>query len=388
MDIKFKVTNQKLEHTNTDYLVNHAHNYHQIKIDFTTPDWENRTIFIILKNNNEAYRFNYNREPIIVPGAIITGNNFKISAYGVDTNQNRITTNELGILLHQAGYTTEISEIPEEEVDIIADIYQRLDLKLDISSVDDVLDINSSNPVENKIITGHLNDKSDKGHKHLLSDVSDFPGLANVATSGSYNDLTDKPTIETLGGVINVIKQGTPDDDYFATYIITQAGSQAGVKINIPKDKFLKSCEVKTCTVEDVPEGFHIGDIYLDMVFNVESGERHQYVLLNALIDVYTADNVTLELVNGQFKVKNKGIGSTQLSDDVNLKLGYAETFNNSACKNITSNDLVYWNAKQDTTNLTTEWGSTLSDMKYPSEKLVKNYVDSCVGNIQEYVNR
>jgi len=262
----------------------------------------------------------------------------------------------------------------------------KLNTKLNISAVDDELDINSADPVQNKVILTALNGKADSIHNHLVNDITDFPSLANVATSGNYNDLTNKPTLESLGGIINVIRQNVPDDDYFATYIITQAGSQVGVKINIPKDKFLKSCEVKTCTVEDVPEGFHVGDIYLDMVFNESTGDRHQYVLLNDLIDIYSADNVTLELVNGQFRVKAKGIGATQLSDDVNLKLGYADTFNSSACKNITSSDLLYWNAKQDAANLTTSWGSTLSDIKYPSEKLVKNTIDNYIGDINDYI--
>lgn len=36
---------------------------------------------------------------------------------------------------------------------------------------------------------------STTGHKHTKSEITDFPTLATVATSGSYNDLTNKPTI-------------------------------------------------------------------------------------------------------------------------------------------------------------------------------------------------
>lgn len=32
-------------------------------------------------------------------------------------------------------------------------------------------------------------------HTHTKSDITDFPTLATVATSGSYNDLNNKPTI-------------------------------------------------------------------------------------------------------------------------------------------------------------------------------------------------
>lgn len=42
-------------------------------------------------------------------------------------------------------------------------------------------------------ITAQLLNKSNVGHKHSASDITS--GLANVATSGSYDDLSNKPTI-------------------------------------------------------------------------------------------------------------------------------------------------------------------------------------------------
>ena len=41
------------------------------------------------------------------------------------------------------------------------------------------------------------NGKADAVHTHTVSDVTDFPSLATVATTGDYDDLTDKPTIPT-----------------------------------------------------------------------------------------------------------------------------------------------------------------------------------------------
>ena len=43
-----------------------------------------------------------------------------------------------------------------------------------------------------------LTGKSNVGHTHLTSEVTDFPSLASVATTGNYNDLTSKPTIPTV----------------------------------------------------------------------------------------------------------------------------------------------------------------------------------------------
>lgn len=48
---------------------------------------------------------------------------------------------------------------------------------------------------------GHTHTKSDVtdfSHTHTKSEISDFPSLATVATSGSYSDLSNKPTIPTI----------------------------------------------------------------------------------------------------------------------------------------------------------------------------------------------
>ena len=61
--------------------------------------------------------------------------------------------------------------------------------------VDDELSTTSTNPVENRIITDALNNKADTSHNHTKSEIVDFPDLSAVATSGDYNDLSNKPAI-------------------------------------------------------------------------------------------------------------------------------------------------------------------------------------------------
>lgn len=46
-----------------------------------------------------------------------------------------------------------------------------------------------------KLTKTALDGKSNTGHTHTKSEVTDFPTLSTVATSGSYNDLSNKPTI-------------------------------------------------------------------------------------------------------------------------------------------------------------------------------------------------
>lgn len=48
-----------------------------------------------------------------------------------------------------------------------------------------------------------LTGKSDVGHTHTTSAITDFPSLATVATSGDYDDLLDKPTIPSKVSDLN-----------------------------------------------------------------------------------------------------------------------------------------------------------------------------------------
>lgn len=77
-------------------------------------------------------------------------------------------------------------------------------------------------------------------HTHIRSDITDFPTLAAVATSGSYDDLSNKPTIppaytlpiasaSALGGVKSATTGTTSGRDYNV-----QINSDGIMKVNVP----------------------------------------------------------------------------------------------------------------------------------------------------------
>ena len=77
-------------------------------------------------------------------------------------------------------------------------------------------------------------------HTHTKSDITDFPTLATVATSGSYDDLSNKPTIPSayilpiasasaLGGVKSATTGTTSGRDYKV-----QINSDGTMKVNVP----------------------------------------------------------------------------------------------------------------------------------------------------------
>lgn len=54
-----------------------------------------------------------------------------------------------------------------------------------------------TNKADKTYVDEELNNKAASVHGHVKADITDFPNLSNVATSGSYNDLSNKPTIPT-----------------------------------------------------------------------------------------------------------------------------------------------------------------------------------------------
>lgn len=77
-------------------------------------------------------------------------------------------------------------------------------------------------------------------HTHTKSDITDFPTLAAVAVSGSYNDLSNKPTIppaytlpiasaSTLGGVKSSTTGTTLGRDYNV-----EINDDGTMKVNVP----------------------------------------------------------------------------------------------------------------------------------------------------------
>lgn len=93
----------------------------------------------------------------------------------------------------------------------------------------------------------------------------------------------------------SVMKKETADSGYAATYVLAKDGEAVGEPINIPKDYLVKSAGVKTAAEADVPvAGYKVGDKYIDFVVNTvadDGNESHIYLLVQELVDAYTAGN-------------------------------------------------------------------------------------------------
>lgn len=77
-------------------------------------------------------------------------------------------------------------------------------------TVDSALSSTSENPVQNKVINSALNEKQATITSSNPLSASLVSGLSTVATSGSYSDLSNKPTIPAAAnnGTLTIQKNG------------------------------------------------------------------------------------------------------------------------------------------------------------------------------------
>lgn len=158
-------------------------------------------------------------------------------------------------------------------------------------------------------------------------------GIVQLNTSTDDSSVTQAATPSAVQAVyqlaqeksVTVNKLNTATNGYLATYEIKQGGILLG-KIEIPKDFLIKSGSVKTSQAADNPElGYKKGDKYIDFVINVKEGSgvnSHIYVNLRDLIDVYVADEQSLQLIKNEsnekeFSIKENGVNGTHIANGV-----------------------------------------------------------------------
>ena len=236
----------------------------------------------------------------------------------------------------------------------------------------------STNPVANRVIKNGMYTKDeihelmahiDVGHGKLLSINVTEDGILQVDNDSFEYYTTDEVDAEIAKKTVSFEQQANPDSGDFATYVLKQNNVQVGPKIKIPQDFLIRSGSVKTCTVANNPvQGYKVGDKYLDLVINTKEGSstnNHIYILATDFIDDYYADNITLQLVNRVFSIKDKGVSKSKLSDEVQISLDYADTFNNSPCKDITDDNIINWNNKAEISDIPTKVSELTNDRGY-----------------------
>lgn len=121
---------------------------------------------------------------------------------------------------------------------------------------------------------------------------------------------------------ISFEKQATPESGYASTYVIKQNGVQVGPKINIEKDKMMRSASVETVgstpTSEETSYNMTTGDQYILMVVNTvdNDGTSRLIIPITDAFDLQTADETTITLsAGGVFSIKSGGVDTAQLKN-------------------------------------------------------------------------
>lgn len=99
---------------------------------------------------------------------------------------------------------------------------------------DDYTELTNKPQINNVTLTGNKTSSqigvADAVHTHTVSQITDFPTLATVATSGNYNDLSNKPSIPTVNdATLTIQKNGTTVNTFTAN-----ASSNVTANITVP----------------------------------------------------------------------------------------------------------------------------------------------------------
>lgn len=158
-----------------------------------------------------------------------------------------------------------------------------------------------------------------------ISDVKDNLTSTDTNKPLSANQgkvLSDAIAAANTNLEIGITKQATADTGYASTYVISQGGVALSPKIQIEKDKMLRSISVETVgatpTADESAKHMVEGDQYILMVVNTvdNDGTTNLILPITDVFDLQRADETTLTLnSNGVFSIKNGGVDTAQLKD-------------------------------------------------------------------------
>ena len=111
-----------------------------------------------------------------------------------------------------------------------------------------------------------------------------------------------------------IVKLDAADEGMSATYQLAKNGEAFGTKINILKDMVISGGELKNAVEENVPvAGLAVGDPYLELTIANNDGTKI-YIPVKDLVDVYTADEIYINLKDGKFELNYTAL-ETKLKD-------------------------------------------------------------------------
>ena len=215
--LNFDVKKQRIIKKTTEYLVNHT--LHFLEFNFTFDEqWDLFSPkYIIFKYNEKNYLNilswdnDLEKYRVTVPSIVLKGSSFRFTIYGllyVGGHEERITTQEVTIKLHDSGFTTNFSNILDDNdnVDIFTTLHDEISTKFDdiLIEEDNIICKSEGTIVKviplsvflddyyNKSETDTLFDgKADTFHNHVTSEVTDFEDKVDIDLDTLLVNLTE-----------------------------------------------------------------------------------------------------------------------------------------------------------------------------------------------------
>lgn len=170
-----------------------------------------------------------------------------------------------------------------------------------------------------------------------------------------------------------------PAEGYASQYIFTKHGVSGDetVTINIPKDQVLKNAEILSVEEENLPyTGAKVGDKYIKFEFH--NNNTPQYLAVQDLVDVYTADEVYINMSEGNVITLDIAAVTNRVSQNLNIANLSSTVSGHTAILNGANNDGLVANVAKNT-----------SDIATINENVAKNAaeISTANGNIKDLVS-
>lgn len=187
---EFDVDQQDITLKSKPVMANSSNMYLQLKFNFKNHDWDDLAKFVICHTEKENYLLALEDNTVMIPDYCIHQRWLRFTLYGENTETCvRITCKQQELVLLESNYTKDTSSTcPDYNPDAFVIILERLD------RVDrDLEDRYTKNEVYNKIETDELLlTKSDVGHSHTVSDLTDFNENVGLEIKASFRQLANR----------------------------------------------------------------------------------------------------------------------------------------------------------------------------------------------------
>lgn len=193
-------------------------------------------------------------------------------------------------------------------------------------TVDSALSSSSTNPVQNQVVKAALDTKASANNNYVSSS-----SLSQVAFSGSYSDLSDKPSSSSGGLVV----EGAPERWDSVFYDGSSVVWLPGVLCDAQSDKSSNASSITLSLGTSITSGYYLGTLYL--MDYVDKAMQ----IIDVAVDIDRV-NQGSDAITSQVRLSSPNIPSNKFTLDLNGTLSLAVTCNYNATGGSSSGEIDF----------------------------------------------